>query len=275
MTWFRIDDGLADHPKVLALQSGKHWKGAIALWTLAGSWCSRHLTDGYVPAAVIARLGALTAEADALVAAGLWGRSEDGYAFHDWAAHNPLRAEIEAKREATRERVTSHRKKRGGNDDGNSGGNAVTGAVVTPLPSRPVPTQPIPERDLDAGGSLDGVAPAPGPTPVGIVEAAYETALGGVPGARYVRDPATNLPHWRAALDGVRALSSPGEVLRDAAKRLATEYVQERRSRSPQWFAEWLAKRAASGTRQTQGGYSAPSTNHRGTTAAEIEGYDG
>jgi hypothetical protein len=39
------------------------------------------------------------AEADVLVEAGLWVVVEDGWAFHDYAEYQPLKAEIEAKTE--------------------------------------------------------------------------------------------------------------------------------------------------------------------------------
>ena len=109
MTWFRVDDGFSDHAKVHALQDSKHWKGAIALWTLAGSWCAKHEKDGLVPAATVRRLGFVAAEADALVTCGLWGKAEDGYQFHQWQERNPLRAELDAKREQTRNKVTEWR----------------------------------------------------------------------------------------------------------------------------------------------------------------------
>lgn len=113
MTWFKVDDGFADHPKVIALQASKHWKGALALWTLAGSWSSRHLTDGHVPSAVVTRLGCAPHDALALVEAGLWDQVDGGYRFHGWEERNPSREAVEADRAATRERVQRHRTGKG------------------------------------------------------------------------------------------------------------------------------------------------------------------
>jgi hypothetical protein len=146
VTWFKIDDGFSDHRKVIALQQSKHWKGALALWTLAGSWCSRHLSDGFVPAPVVTRLGASPQEAGALVAVGLWTEAEGGYQFHGWDEHNPSREHVEAKRAAQRERVTRHREKRAGNASCNAlqqNHESVSNAIVTPPPTRPDP-DPIP-----------------------------------------------------------------------------------------------------------------------------------
>lgn len=45
MTWFKLDDGFYDHPKVADLPNA-----AVGLWVKAAVWCSKHLTDGVVPA---------------------------------------------------------------------------------------------------------------------------------------------------------------------------------------------------------------------------------
>ena len=139
--WFRVDDGFSDHAKVHALQETKHWKGAIALWTLAGSWCSKQETDGHITMQTIRRLGGTASEADALVDCGLWEKTESGYVFHGWAERNPLKSALDTKREQTRNRVTEWRDKRKRNADGNADGNAVTNEDVTPPPSRPVPSR--------------------------------------------------------------------------------------------------------------------------------------
>ena len=47
MSWFRCDDGLADHPKVMALDDRA--LPAMGLWLFCGVYCSKHLTDGFVP----------------------------------------------------------------------------------------------------------------------------------------------------------------------------------------------------------------------------------
>lgn len=149
MTWFKVDDGFADHPKVIRLQQEKCWKGALALWTLAGSWSSRHLTDGRVPAIVVQRLGGTEQEARALVAAGLWSAEDGDYTFHDWTAQNPSRETVEAKREAQRQRVAKHREKR----DGNALHDHHVTQQVTPPPSRPVPTRPVPLPTVVSGAA--------------------------------------------------------------------------------------------------------------------------
>jgi hypothetical protein len=51
MTWFKIDDSFYDHPKVFDAPDC-----AVALWTRAGTWSARNLTDGFVPTGMPARL---------------------------------------------------------------------------------------------------------------------------------------------------------------------------------------------------------------------------
>lgn len=148
MPWFNVDDGFADHPKVLKLQSEDGWQAALSLWTLAGSWSSKHLTDGAISKVVVARLGCTPKDAELLVECGLWERSPDGYIFHDWLSRNPSRAQVEAKRERTRDRVTKHR--RNGVTDSvtqpvttgvtNAAGNGVSN--TTPILSSPIQSNP-------------------------------------------------------------------------------------------------------------------------------------
>ena len=51
MTWVRLDDGFAQHPKLLSV-------GAlgVAMQVAALCYCNRYLTDGFVPAAAVENL---------------------------------------------------------------------------------------------------------------------------------------------------------------------------------------------------------------------------
>lgn len=107
MTWFRIDDNFALHPKVLAAGNA-----AIGLWARAGAWSAQMLTDGRVPADIIPVLGGRQEDADALVRVGLWTETLHGYEFHDWQGRQPTKAEVEARREAAAERMRTLRQGR-------------------------------------------------------------------------------------------------------------------------------------------------------------------
>lgn len=194
MSWFRIDDGFTDHPKVIALRASKQWKGAVCLWTMAGSHCSRHLTDGRVTLPVLAHLGGTTQEADALVAAGLWTKVDGGYQFHEWAERNPTKAKVLAARAKD-----AARKKPGGPDgfqmesDRNPAGVRADGLTpsASPVPSRPVPTQPDPSTPGPTEESAEAGASGP-PEPQGPTDAERVAELS----ARY---PAPLVASARAA----------------------------------------------------------------------------
>lgn len=105
MTWFKVDDTLAFHPKVLAAGNA-----AMGLWVRAGSWSAQQLTDGFVPDSVVATLDGKTVTRQ-LEAAGLWERVEGGWQFHDWTSRQPTREQVETERKAAKERMRRHRRK--------------------------------------------------------------------------------------------------------------------------------------------------------------------
>jgi hypothetical protein len=117
MGWFKIDNTMPEHPKVLAAGPTAAWLHVCAL-----AYCDRNLTDGHVPDAKLTRLASVRnakAHAKRLVEVGLWSVSEGGFQIHDYLTHQRSKAETEGQRAATRERVKRHR-------------NAVTQANVTP-----------------------------------------------------------------------------------------------------------------------------------------------
>jgi hypothetical protein len=151
MVWFKVDDGLADHPKVL--QAGN---AAMGLWVRAGSWSSRHLTDGFIPDSVALLLGTRK-QAAALVACGLWTNCDGGFQFHQWseAGRQPTRETVENERKSAAERQRRSRLSRRDSPVTHDEGHAVSSAA----PSRPVPTRP--SGDVNASSSvLETAAPS-------------------------------------------------------------------------------------------------------------------
>lgn len=106
MPWFKVDDGLAFHPKVIAATNA-----GMGLWLRAGAWSAQQLTDGEISTEIAALLGSAT-EAKRLVKAGLWMPKDDGYAFHEWELYQPSRVQVMADREAAQRRMREHRRKR-------------------------------------------------------------------------------------------------------------------------------------------------------------------
>ncbi|MEV6258050.1 hypothetical protein AB0L97_32825 [Nocardia sp. NPDC051911] len=104
MPWFKSPDGLANSKGVMSIPR-RNRCAAMGLWLLAGTWCSKELTDGFVPAHMIAELASTKASAAHLVTAGFWTEVPGGYQFLDWSPDQPTRAEVEAKRAEARSRM--------------------------------------------------------------------------------------------------------------------------------------------------------------------------
>lgn len=124
MTWFKVDDGFWSHPKTLTLSHR-----AVALWTRAGSYCGKHLTDGYVAANVLPLLQAEPSDADELVRNGLWRACDGGWAFHDWIEYQDTKDAIQRRREAWKERARRRRQ----NDDDEMTHSSITIPFHSPV----------------------------------------------------------------------------------------------------------------------------------------------
>lgn len=134
MAWFKVDDALAFHPKVIAAGNA-----AMGLWVRCGSYCAQFETDGWLNLGTISALGGHKRDIDRLVAVHLWVREGDGVRFRDWADYQPTKAQKDAERSATADRVRAFRDR-----ERNGVTPAVSNATGTPVPSRPVPSRPDP-----------------------------------------------------------------------------------------------------------------------------------
>lgn len=174
MTWVKIDDQFADHPKILRA-------GPIAGWMHVAALCyaNRHLTDGLIPRAALPTLASfdgvgLTREgqliatpmrvdpadiAAILVAVGLWSEEADGYRIHDYLDFNPARADVEDHR-AKVSAARSEAGKRSGfvrRSGAAKSGQSNTSGTKPEQKVIPVPVPvPVPGKDEDDEGT--GVA---------------------------------------------------------------------------------------------------------------------
>lgn len=146
--WFKVDDGFHASRKVLSIPK-RHRFAAIGLWSVAGSWSADQLTDGHVPNYMIAEWGAPPAAPSALVDAGLWELTHDGYLFYNWHEYQPSKQDVDAERAASRERMRDLRARRKGKkpleqaEAGDAFGRTVPNrseSVRNPDPTRPDPT---------------------------------------------------------------------------------------------------------------------------------------
>lgn len=155
MVWFKVDDNLAFHRKSLAAGNS-----AMGLWVRAGSYCAQQLTDGFVPDEIVPSLGTF-AQASRLVLVEFWSKTSGGFMFHDWHTYQPTRAEIEADRARSRERVKAWRERKTQTgvtayvQDTYTVGNAVGNGERTPLVTvpRPDPTRPVVPSELPIDAS--------------------------------------------------------------------------------------------------------------------------
>jgi hypothetical protein len=168
MTWFKVDDQFWGHPKQTGLP-----KGAVCLWVRAGSWSANLLTNGFVPAHMVAMFGCSKSDARALVASGLWLDVDGGYQFHDWTEYQPTREQVEQKRDEEARRKAEWRAKRAAqkaaSDSGPEGvpvgqgrdedvSPASVPQVSQPCPVLPVPDPTRPDPDSPNGESSGGGA---------------------------------------------------------------------------------------------------------------------
>lgn len=176
MVWFRVDDVLPFHARVI--EAGN---AAMGLWVRAGALSAGQLTDGFITAATARTLGS-PREIKRLVEVGLWHDVEGGYQFHAWAEdgtgtkRQPTRAEVESQRKAERERKAAQRANQKdtkqetpprppGVPVGQPAGRPPESGGVSehPVPSRPVPSHNshvsqsshVPEREAEADDDAD------------------------------------------------------------------------------------------------------------------------
>lgn len=181
MTWVKVDDHFAEHPKMAAV-------GPVGwgVWLAGLAYCNRNLTDGFIPFEVaegiggkwrvrvpdvrdpdrtvvwtIARVSGPDGEdmetewvIDLLVSAGLWDAVAGGYQVHDYGEFQPLKADVVAERE----RRSAHAKAAGA-----AGGRAkARNAEAHGLADR----KQTPSRVLATGLAKTVANPSPVPVPV-------------------------------------------------------------------------------------------------------------
>lgn len=89
-TYIRLHDGMPDHPKIAGLSDA-----AFRLQVEALCYCSRYLTDGHLPAAILRKLGTEDALAE-LIDAGLIDVDGDRHTMHDYLSHQRSADEVRA-----------------------------------------------------------------------------------------------------------------------------------------------------------------------------------
>jgi hypothetical protein len=105
VAWLRIDDRVRTHPKIVEAGPEAAW-----VWFSGICYCREHLTDGFIPSAMLASLVPGVNErkvrllAAKLTEARLWHADPKGYRVHDFLDWNPSREQVMVKREEDRKR---------------------------------------------------------------------------------------------------------------------------------------------------------------------------
>jgi hypothetical protein len=164
--WFYVDDDFAFHPKAAAAGDT-----AIGLWTRAGSYSMKYLTEGFISHDALRQLRAKPAQVKALVDAkarpagtGLWVPVDGGYRYHDWDDRQRSRDQVEADRASAAERARRYRERKTSRRDALRDGeerHAVSHASprLVPALSPPNPLLTLAGRlgEVDAHGLAAGL----------------------------------------------------------------------------------------------------------------------
>lgn len=161
MAWMKLDDNFHASRKLNSIPK-RHRFQAAGLWAIAGSWVAGQGTDGFVPNYMIEVWGPTDKTVESLVNAGLWNVESGGFSFDSWLEYNPSKAQTEAERAASAERMRKSRERRRAERAGQESG----GEDVAPQQSevlqrntpdvlqRPDPTRPDPTHINKGGGDL-------------------------------------------------------------------------------------------------------------------------
>lgn len=152
VTWVKIDDAFAEHPKIAGLSDG-----AFRTHVSAMCYAARRDTDGVIPHGVL-RLYGWGRDFDELVAARVWEEHPDGVAIHDFLEFNPSREQKEKDRAAARERMEQVRQKRARSSGGVRANNPGNSLYPVPVPD-PLP-DPVPGPGSSAAAELLAGEPA-------------------------------------------------------------------------------------------------------------------
>jgi hypothetical protein len=84
MSWLRVDDGFAEHPKLEALTDRQ-----FRLWAKLLGRCARYRTDGHVPAGILVGIRIKDSDIARFKDLGLLDENGTGVVIHDWSDYNP------------------------------------------------------------------------------------------------------------------------------------------------------------------------------------------
>lgn len=158
MPWFRLDDSFDSHPKVMA--AGNE---AVGLFVRCGTYCARHLTDGFIPENIALLYGSPEL-VETLVRTKLWRRARGGWRMPDYLAYNPSAQTVDNERAAKTERQKRWREaKRRRPVDASTQASRDGPVDDAPTPPRPAPKEAGRGRAPSPGSAASRASPPGSP----------------------------------------------------------------------------------------------------------------
>lgn len=102
MSWIRLDDDFAYHPKIGAISDR-----ALRVYIMSLCYASKFRTDGFISVGALQFVLGTDEIAAELVAAGLWEPADRGWVIHDYLDYNLSRAELEGQSRRRSEKASS------------------------------------------------------------------------------------------------------------------------------------------------------------------------
>jgi len=193
VVWFKVDDGLTSSRKWLSIPK-KHRFEALGVWTWAGSWSAKELTDGMIPDFMLNEWGVRKIVKDHLVSAGLWSEVPQNVCHLKWSEYQPMKADVEAEREKNREKLRKWRSRQHADTEVETG--SVTGYEPDVNPA-PDPTRPDPTLTPSKEGVRAKRATRI-PDQFIVNQAMRDWAAKTTPGVNVDNSTAKFVDHWRA-----------------------------------------------------------------------------
>ena len=241
MVWFKVDDGFYTSQKVLSIPRASRL-AAVGLWTMAGNWSGRELSDGRVPQYVLAELGATPRLRRALVEARLWlDRGPAGVEFKNWAEFQPTREQVEEERAKSAERQRKWRERHKGETGDEPVSNTVTDTVTNggsnDAPTRPDPTRP---KDSPNGESAPRKRGTRIPSDFSITPKMRDWAKGEVPLVNIDRKLGEFIDYW-TGVPGAKGVKLDWESAWRNGMRKQQEFAERDRTKSGS-STDWALK---------------------------------
>jgi hypothetical protein len=106
LPWIRLENNLAQNPKILALVEDKNYQAAFA-YVCGLGYAGGNGTDGFIPRAALPFIHARPRDAKTLVDVGLWIECAGGWDVNSWNDFQPSTEENAQRKERAKKAAAS------------------------------------------------------------------------------------------------------------------------------------------------------------------------